>query len=88
MDYARYTIHFVRPLADLDIDRIFPRSFSKRKTAFMLLTEGMTVEEWLKKVAEHGLQKVDISFLTGCYAKVNRNRLEPKLIELRPPVTP
>jgi hypothetical protein len=72
---------------ELDIDRIFPQSLSKRKTALKLITNGMTVAEWLAKVARAGLEKVDVSFITQCYAKDELHRSERKLIELRPPIS-
>jgi len=31
MDYSSYSIHLVQPMHELDIDRIFPKSASKRK---------------------------------------------------------
>jgi molybdenum cofactor biosynthesis enzyme MoaA len=72
---------------ELDIDRIFPQSLSKRKTALKLITNGMTVAEWLAKVARAGLEKVDVSFITQCYAKDELHRHERKLIEPRPPIS-
>ncbi len=66
-------------MEQLELDTIFPHPVSKRKTAFKLITNGMTVRKWLAKVADADLEKVDISFLTQCYAK------ERKLIELLPP---
>ncbi len=85
MDYSGHTIHLIKPMEQLDIDRIFPWSVSKRKSAFKLITEGMTVAEWKSRVARAGLEKVGVDFLTNCYAKVERGRLEETLIELRPP---
>lgn len=83
MDYSSHTIHLIRPMADLDIDRIFPKPFSKRKDAFQLIVEGMTVDAWRKQVAAADLKKVDVSFITQCYAKNDPHRHEPKLVELR-----
>ena len=85
MDYSNHVIRLVKPMHEIDIDRIFPRPFSKRKDAFRLIVDGMTVGAWRKKVAEAGLKKVNVSFITGCYAKEDRNRLEPILVELKIP---
>jgi hypothetical protein len=85
MDYSSYSIHLVQPMHELDIDRIFPKSVSKRKTAFKLITDGMTVAEWRANVVRAGLTKVDVSFVTQCYAKDEPHRNPRKLIELQPP---
>jgi hypothetical protein len=79
MDYSNHAIHLIESLSDVEVDRIFPRPFSKRKSAFRLIDEGMTVDAWLRKVAsDERLQKVEVSFLTQCYVK-------KKSIELRQP---
>ncbi len=78
MDYSGHSIHLLKPMAELDIERISAHS-QQRKTAFRLITDGMSVAEWRTKVSRAGLEKVDVSFLTQCYAKD-----DPKLIELRP----
>jgi hypothetical protein len=87
MDYSSHSIHLLKPMEELDIDRVFPQPVSKRKTAFKLIANGMTVAEWLAKVARAGLGKVDVSFITQCYAKDEPHRYERKLIELRPPTS-
>lgn len=84
MDYSIHSIHLCKPMDELDIDRIFPKPVSKRKTAFKLITDGVTVTEWLAKVARAGLDKVDVSFITQCYARYEPCCCERKLVELRP----
>ena len=83
---SSYYIHLLKPMEELDLDRIFPWPVSKRKTAFKLIADGMTVAEWQAKVARAGLEKVDVSFITQCYAKDDPHRFERKLVELRPPL--
>ena len=85
MDYRAYSIHLLKPMEEFDIDRIFPRPDSKRKQVFKLITNGMTVADWLGKVSRAGLEKVDVSFITQCYAKDEPSRYERRLVELRPP---
>lgn len=87
MDYSSHSIHLLKPMHEFDIDRIFPQPVSKRKTAFTLITEGMTVREWLATVTRAGLAKVDVSFITQCYGKDQPGRFERKLVELIPPST-
>ncbi len=86
MKYGSHTIHLLRPMEQLDLDRIFPRGESKRKRVFRLISEGITVSEWLAKVERADFQKVDISFITQCYAKDDATRIERRLVELRAPV--
>ena len=83
--YSNHSIHLLKPMDKLEIDRIFPKSVSKRKTVFRMISEGMTVDEWLKSVARAGIEKVDESFITQCYAKDEPSRYERKLVELHPP---
>ena len=85
MDYSSHSIHLLKPMHELDVDRIFPQAVSKRKAAFRLITDGMTVREWLATVARAGLAKVDVSFLTQCYGKDEPSRFERRLVELIPP---
>ena len=85
MNYSSHSIHLVKPMEGLDLDRVFPRPASKRKQAFKLITEGLTVQDWLDKMASADLEKVDVSYITQCYAKDKPNRYERKLVELRPP---
>jgi len=85
MDYFDHSIHLLKPMRELDIDRIFPQPVSKRKTAFRLISDGMTVREWLASVARAGLAKVDVSFITQCYGRDEPSRFERKLVELIPP---
>ena len=85
MNYENHSIHLLKPMEELDIDEIFPQPVSKRKTAFKLIVDGMTVAEWVASVARAGLEKVDISFITQCYAKNEPHRCERKLVVLRPP---
>jgi len=73
-------------MEEFDIDLIFPHQTSKRKSVFRLISEGITVSEWLARVERDGFRKVDISFITQCCAKDDGTRTERRLVELLPPV--
>ena len=71
MNYSDHTIVLLVPKAELerDLDRIFPKAVSKRKEAFRLIANGMTVKAWLKKVADAGYNKVSVRYITACYGR-------------------
>ena len=73
-------------MEELDVDRIFPHRTSKRKSVFLLISEGIRVSEWLAKVERADFKKVSTDFITQCYAKDDATRIERRLVELVPPV--
>ena len=87
MNYSSHTIKFVKSKEELDrdLDLIFPKGESKRKSVFRLIADGMTVADWLAKVAAAGYKKVNVSYVTACYGIDDPNRYVRKLVDLIPP---
>jgi hypothetical protein len=89
MRFDNYVTWLDTPMNRLDLNRAFPRRPpNKRREAFALISDGMTVRQWREEIAKRPhLTKVDFSFLRH-YEKANHHRVPPTLIKLAKPQPP